>query len=92
VIYRDELGRLASGDEGLRVVHTLTRSHPPGWPGPTRRIDPALLADAGIGASEKPHVFVCGPTSLVEAAARALLTQGHDRTRIKTERFGPTGG
>jgi ferredoxin-NADP reductase len=92
VIYRDELGRLAAADGTLRVVHTLTRSHPPGWPGPTRRIDAALLAESGVDPLEKPHVFVCGPTSLVESAARALLAQGHDRMRIKTERFGPTGG
>lgn len=92
VIYRDELGRLAAADERLRVVHTLTRSQPPGWTGAARRIDGALLAEAGFDPAERPHVFVCGPTPLVEAGARALVALGHDPARIKTERFGPTGG
>jgi ferredoxin-NADP reductase len=29
---------------------------------------------------------------LVEAVANALREQGHEADRIKTERFGPTGG
>src|SRR6266571_3059884 len=37
VIYRDELERL-DGD-GITVVHTLTRSQPPGWTGYARRVD-----------------------------------------------------
>ena len=36
--------------------------------------------------------YVCGPTPFVEAVAEALVTLGHDPRRIKTERFGPTGG
>jgi ferredoxin-NADP reductase len=35
---------------------------------------------------------VCGPTPLVEAVATALVEFGHDPARVKTERFGPTGG
>src|SRR5207248_10263436 len=37
VIYRPELDRLAGG--GLEIVHTLTRSRPPGWTGYARRLD-----------------------------------------------------
>ena len=70
VIYRDELERLASRADGLTVVHTLTRETPPGWRGATGRIDRALLA-AGPSPAARPHVFVCGPTGLVESAARA---------------------
>jgi ferredoxin-NADP reductase len=36
--------------------------------------------------------FVCGPTPFVEAVAEALVGLGHEPSRIKTERFGPTGG
>ena len=36
VIYRDELERLAAAN-GLEVVHTLTRSQPPGWTGYARQ-------------------------------------------------------
>jgi ferredoxin-NADP reductase len=35
---------------------------------------------------------VCGPTGFVEAVANILIDLGHDPRRIKTERFGPTGG
>ncbi|MFY9577942.1 MAG: ferredoxin reductase [Gaiellaceae bacterium] len=90
VIYRDELERL-NGD-GLRVVHALTRSQPPGWSGYARRVDAEMLAEVGPAPSERPQVYVCGPTPFVEAVAEALVELGHEPLRIKTERFGPTGG
>jgi ferredoxin-NADP reductase len=90
VIYREELERLNS--DGLRVVHTLTRSQPPGWTGYTRRVDAEMLANVGPGPPERPRVYVCGPTPFVEAVAEALVQLGHDPHAIKTERFGPTGG
>jgi ferredoxin-NADP reductase len=92
IIYRAELDRLAAGGNGLRVIHTLTRGAPPGWTGYARRIDPALLAEVGFPVSERPKIFICGPTSLVESAARAFIDLGHDARLVKTERFGPTGG
>ena len=91
IIYRDELDRLAAKGDGLTVTHTLTRQKPSGWTGGTRRIDRDMLAEAGFLASERPKIFICGPTSLVESAARSLLGLGHEPGLIKTERFGPTG-
>ena len=44
------------------------------------------------GWEERPLIFDCGPTPLVEAVAIALVDLGHDPTRVRTERFGPTGG
>jgi ferredoxin-NADP reductase len=90
VIYRDELERLVGG--GLRVVHTLTRSQPPAWAGYTRRVDAEMLAEVGPSPAERPRAYLCGPTPFVEAAAKALVQLGHDPRRVKTERFGPTGG
>jgi ferredoxin-NADP reductase len=90
VIYRDELERLAGG--GLTVLHTLTRSQPDGWSGYTRRVDKQMLDEVGPPPSERPLVFVCGPTPFVEAVATALVQLGHEPNRIRTERFGPTGG
>jgi ferredoxin-NADP reductase len=90
VIYREELERL-NGD-GIRVVHTLTRSQPPAWTGYARRVDAQMLADVGPDPAERPRVYVCGPTPFVEAVAEALVQLGHDPQAIKTERFGPTGG
>ncbi len=92
VIYREELSRLAARDDGLQVVHTLTRSWPARWTGPSRRIDREMLAEVGFPASARPRIFICGPTSLVESAGQLLLSLGHERSLIKTERFGPTGG
>jgi ferredoxin-NADP reductase len=92
VIYRDELARLADGDATLEVALTLTREAPVGWTGYRRRIDRMMLAEVAWPPAERPHVFVCGPTPLVEAVAAALVELGHDPARVKTERFGPTGG
>ena len=90
VIYRDELERRA-GDR-LLVVHTLTRVQPAGWTGYARRVDEAMLREVAPGPNERPLVFVCGPTPFVESVANALVRLGHEPRRIKTERFGPTGG
>jgi ferredoxin-NADP reductase len=90
VIYREELERL-NGD-GLTVVHTLTRSQPPGWTGYARRVDAEILAEIGPSPAERARVYVCGPTPFVEAVAESLVHLGHEPQRVKTERFGPTGG
>jgi ferredoxin-NADP reductase len=89
VIYRAELDRPASGVE---VIYTLTRSQPPGWSGYARRADAALLAEVAWPAAAMPLAYVCGPTSFVEAVSQALVQSGSPPERIKTERFGATGG
>jgi ferredoxin-NADP reductase len=91
VIYRDELARLVEDDAALEVTLTLTREAPQNWTGFRRRIDRMMLAEVAWPPAERPHVFVCGGTSLVEAVAAALVELGHDPARVKTERFGPTG-
>jgi ferredoxin-NADP reductase len=92
IIFRDELEQLAAGDETLEIIHTLTRSAPPGWEGYDRRIDEEMLGEVAFSPEERPLAFVCGPTPLVEAVATDLVGLGHDPARVKTERFGPTGG
>lgn len=91
IIYRPELDELGSDGSGLGVIHTLTRSQPPGWTGYARRIDEAILSEVlmPLGASAK--VFICGPTALVENAANALVRLGLPAAQVRTERFGPTG-
>ena len=88
VIYRDELTAADAGDVRL----TLTRRQPAGWTGYGRRVDRELAADVCWPAAERPLVYVCGPTGFVEAVAGALVSLGHEPARIRTERFGPTGG
>jgi ferredoxin-NADP reductase len=91
IIYREEIDRLVARNDGLAVTHTLTRDNPAGWMGRTGRIDRDMVIESGFAPDTKPRVFICGPTAFVEAAANALLALGHDRTSIRTERFGPTG-
>jgi ferredoxin-NADP reductase len=92
IIYREELEKLVARDGSLEVIHTLTRSEPEGWSGYDRRIDAEMLREVAWAPGENPLAFVCGPTLLVEAVAEALVGLGHGPARVKTERFGATGG
>jgi ferredoxin-NADP reductase len=92
IIYRDELERLGGTGMALEVIHTLTRTQPPGWTGYSRRIDAELLRDIAWTVEQHPLAYICGPTAFVETAATDLLPLGYEPKRIKTERFGPTGG
>jgi ferredoxin-NADP reductase len=91
VIYREELDAMTRRDPDLRVVNTLTRNQPDGWRGPRRRIDKALLGEECFPPEQRPKIFVCGSTPLVEDVSRFLVELGHDPFTIKTERFGPSG-
>jgi ferredoxin-NADP reductase len=92
IIFREELETLASRDSALEVIHTLTRSRPQGWTGYDRRIDAEMLREVAWSPDESPLAYVCGSTSFVEGVADALVRLGHVPARVKTERFGPTGG
>jgi len=89
LIYRAEFDQPASGVE---VIYTLTRSHPPDWSGYTRRVDAALLGEVAWPAAAMPLAYICGPTSFVEAVSQILVQSGYPAERVKTERFGATGG
>jgi ferredoxin-NADP reductase len=83
LIYRTELDR-------YETIFTLTRERPEGWTGRTGRIERDLLAEVAWPSAQRPLVYICGPTGFVEAVADSLVALGHDSTRIRTERFGPT--
>jgi ferredoxin-NADP reductase len=89
VIYRMELDEVS---DGVGVVHTLTRQQPQGWDGYSRRVDAALISEVAWPAEEDPLTYVCGPTSFVETVAKELVRLGYPPARVKTERFGATGG
>jgi ferredoxin-NADP reductase len=91
IIYAGELERLVSAQDGLEVIHTLTRSQPSGWRGYARRIDRQMLSETVAPLGEAPWTYVCGPTLLVESVANYLVDLGIPPGRIRTERFGPTG-
>ena len=92
VIYGGELEELVARDDGLEVFQTLTREQPPGWEGFARRVDAELMREVAWEPDQRPAVFICGSTGFVEASAGALVELGHDPLRVKTERFGATGG
>jgi ferredoxin-NADP reductase len=88
IIYRAELEHLHGRGDGLEVLHALTRAQPPGWTGHAGRVDVELLREVAFPPERNPRVFVCGPTSFVEAVAEGLVALGHRPGRIRTERFG----
>jgi ferredoxin-NADP reductase len=108
LIYRPELTSgdrvgpdLTSGDGvgpdltsggGVDVQIALTREWPDGWRGHRGRIDSKLLRELAWPPGDRSLVYICGPTGFVEAAAQSLVDEGHDPTRVRTERFGPSGG
>lgn len=89
VIYRAELDGIGAG---VALSQTLTREQPVGWAGYARRVDRALLAEVAWPPEQDPLTFVCGPTSFVETVAGGLVELGYRPERVKTERFGATGG
>ena len=90
VIYNEELSSVRD-DAAVNVDFTFTDRLPAGWTGYARRIDAAMLSQVAFPSDERPLIYICGPTGLVEAAASELVGLGYDPTTIKTERFGPTG-
>jgi ferredoxin-NADP reductase len=89
-VFRRE--RLSEPDRQARVDLALTREAPPGWTGETGRVDRAVLSRLAFPPEAEPQVFVCGSTGFVDAIASAMIELGHPSEKIKTERFGATGG
>ena len=89
-LYRDELAGLAA--DGLSLTYVYTRRTPERWPRPPGRLDAGLLAASAFPPAESPTSYVCGPTGFVETVADLLVAAGHDQRRVRTERFGPSGG
>ena len=71
-----------------RTTITLTRHAPADWRGSTGRIDGGMLLAQAFAPTSRPRIFVCGPTSFVEATATTLVDLGHDPSWIRLERFG----
>jgi ferredoxin-NADP reductase len=91
VLYADELTQAAT-DDGVAIHYTLTSEQKDQWQGWTRRVDAEMLAEVGPPPAEQPRIYVCGPTPFVESVANQLVDLGHTPDRVRTERFGPTGG
>jgi ferredoxin-NADP reductase len=92
LLYAAELDRLAGAGDGFRLDVVHTREAPPGSAHPPGRLDRDRLAALAPPPAQRPLSYVCGPTGFVETVADLLVGLGHEPARIRTERFGPTGG
>jgi ferredoxin-NADP reductase len=90
-IYAAELERRGHEDADLDLGFVYTRSAPAGERRPVGRITPEDLTGYGWPADAAPTCYVCGPTAFVERVSDLLVELGHHPTRIRTERFGPSG-
>jgi len=94
-LYKDELPKLlaeADSEGRADLTYAWTRVAPGGTARPPGRVDAALVAATTWPPELGPTCYVCGPTGFVELVADLLVAAGHDTKRIRTERFGPTGG
>ena len=95
IIFRETLEDLKDRFvERLSVFHILSREAQD-VPILNGRLDAekiALLLRAVVPASEVDHVFVCGPSGMLEDAEAALKTLGLRDEQIHFERFTPAEG
>ncbi|MFN3870584.1 MAG: ferredoxin reductase [Aquificaceae bacterium] len=85
IIYREELEKLRK-HSNIKVVHTLTRSHPPHWQGYTGRINTSMLLKE-IEDIPTNLYYLCGPPAFVDDIAQMLLELGVDKEQIKKEKY-----
>ena len=90
-IYDRDLARRATHDSGLEITLFTPRRAPAGETRSAGRITADDLLSHGWPPDLEPTCYVCGPTPFVETVADLLIDLGHNPTRIRTERFGPTG-
>ncbi len=91
LLYANELAQLGKAG-ALEVTTVFTRVAPDDWDGRVGRLDAELLDRVSFPLAERSTTYVCGPTGFVETVADLLVTAGHDPARVRTERFGPSGG
>lgn len=91
VIYVRDLKELAASED-VEITFAYTREAPAGEKRSPARVDAELLKSVTFQPEDAPTTYVCGPTPFVEAVADLLVAAGHDPARVRTERFGPTGG
>jgi len=92
VFYRDELQAISNSSDSVTLTYAYTRVTPKDWPRPPGRVDASIIAEVTWPSSLIPTCYVCGPTPFVEGTAALLVKCGNRPDKIRTERFGPTGG
>lgn len=89
LLYRSELRQ---GAPGLDTTYLFSREAPAESPRQPGRIVPDDLVKNGWSPDLEPTCYVCGPTAFVEKVAAYLVLLGHSPDRVRTERFGDSGG
>ena len=69
----------------LAVQHALD-TPPAGWRGLAGALDGARALQA-LGTARADACYVCGPEAMMQSVCAALAAAGHERRRIRTERF-----
>jgi predicted ferric reductase len=82
---REEVEALR-GRLSLRVVHVLEEP-PPDWPGERGRVTEELLRRHLPENRRGCHVYICGPTAMIESVERALYAAGVPMTQSHSELF-----
>lgn len=85
IIYREELEQLNTLSN-IRIVHTLTRSHPPNWKGCTGRINHEMILREVENIPTNLY-YLCGPPQFVDDIASILIDLGVDKEQIKKEKY-----
>jgi ferredoxin-NADP reductase len=83
--FLDELEELATSQENLRLVLTMTDDAE--WEGETREIDADVLRDHLDGELTDYVYLVAGPPPMVEGVAEKLAAAGIPDEQIKPDRF-----
>jgi ferredoxin-NADP reductase len=87
MLYRDELEMLQKRHAGIKVVITLTRETPEGWPGECGRISSEMMLRHVPDAKDFDW-YVCGPPGLVKSARECLASLSVDPKRLRMEGWG----
>ena len=90
IIYRVELGQRAVERRDRRPIR-IHASRPHDWHGYRPRIDRTIIRGSRLGTCRAPARLRLRAHGLRRNGLEALVDQGHDPDRIKTERFGVTG-
>ncbi|MFN3599642.1 MAG: ferredoxin reductase [Aquificaceae bacterium] len=85
IIYYQELEKIQKLSN-IKVVHTLTRSHPTHWQGYTGRINTSMLLKE-IEDIPTNLYYLCGPPNFVDDIAQMLHELGVDKEQIKKEKY-----
>ena len=87
IVFMEDLDLLEKMNEGLEVIHTITRPEGHFWKGVTGRVDENMI-EQHIEDMENPVFYVCGPPAMVDAMQVVLKEMSVAEERIKMERFG----